>query len=278
MTTWHAPPDVLQRYAGGAVDDVTACSIEAHLERCAVCRGALADSVDPILLEAIWDGVVDRVDQPRAHLIERVLRGVGFDPGKARLVAATPGLRLAWLTAVALVTGLVVAACQATGSDGIFLAIAPLLPLAGVAAAFAPGVEPAGEVGAATPLFGFGLVLRRAELVLGTSFAILLLGALALPGLEARDAAWVLPALALSCTTVAIAGRAPVVPVASALGGAWLIGLNLLVRAGGNGSSSGLAECVAFTATGQILLGLAAAVAIVAVRLRNDLDLTQPGA
>jgi hypothetical protein len=276
MTTWHAPPDVLQRYAGGAVDDVTACSIEAHLEHCAACRGALAASADPVLLEAIWDGVVDRVDQPRAHVIERALRGFGFDPGTARLVAATPALRLAWLAAVGLVTGLVVLACQATGSDGLFLAIAPLLPLAGVAAAFAPGVEPAGEVGAATPLFGFGLVLRRAELVLGTSFAILLAGALALPGLEARDAAWVLPALALACATVAMAGRAPVVPVAAALGAAWLIGLSLLTIL--DGAPSGLAETVAFAATGQVLLGLAAAAAVGAVLLRKDLDLLELGA
>lgn len=276
MTTWHAPPEILRRYVGGAVDDVTACSLEAHLEQCAACRGALAASADPILLEAMWDGIIDRVDQPRPHLSERVLRWLGFDPGTARLVAATPGLRLAWLTAVALVVGLVVLACQETGSDGMYLAIAPLLPLAGVAAAFAPGVEPAGEIGAATPLFGFGLVLRRAVVVLSTSSAILLVGALALPGLEARDAGWVLPALALSCTTIALAGRAPVVPVAAALASAWLIGLNLLMLA--DGSGSGLAESVVFTAAGQIALGGAAATAIAAVLVRSDLDLIETGA
>lgn len=276
MTPWHAPPEILQRYADGAVDDVTACSLEAHLERCAVCRGALAASADPLLVEAIWDGVVDRVDQPRAHLSERILRRVGFDGGTARLVAATPALRLAWLTAVALVVALVVLACQETGSDAMFLAVAPLLPLAGVAAAFAPGTEPAGEIGAATPLFGFGLVLRRAELVLVTSFAILLVGALALPGLEARDVGWVLPALALSCTTIALAGRAPVAPVAGALASAWLIGLTVLAILDEPGAS--VADSVAFTAIGQVVLGLAAAVALGAVLVRSDLDLIEPGA
>ncbi len=276
MTTWHAPPETLQRYAAGAVDDITACSIEAHLERCAACRAAIAASADPLLVEAIWEGVADRVDQPRTHLTERILHWVGFEAGTARLVAATPALRLAWLAAVALVVGLVVLACQETRSDAMFLSIAPLLPLAGVAAAFAPGTEPAGEIGSATPLFGFGLVLRRAELVLATSFAILLVGALALPGLQARDAAWVLPALALSCTTVALAGRAPVVPMAAALGGAWLIGLSVLMLVDGPGS--GLAESVAFAATGQIVLGLAAAAALGAVLVRSDFDLIEPGA
>ena len=99
-----------------------------------------------------------------------MLGRVGFDEAAARLVAATPALRAAWLAAVALVVGVVVVACQAADSDGLFLAIAPLLPLAGVAAVFAPGTEPAGEIGSATPLMGFGLVVRRAELVLVTSF------------------------------------------------------------------------------------------------------------
>jgi len=276
MTTWHAPPDVLQRYATGDVDDVTACSLEAHLEQCAVCRSAMAASADPLLAEAMWDGIVDRVDQPRPQAIERILRRLGFDEGSARLTAATPALRVAWLAAVALVVGLVVLACQQTGSDATFLAIAPILPLAGVAAVFAPGVDPAGEIGSATPLFGFGLVLRRAEVVLVTSFATLLIGALALPGLDARDAGWVLPALALSCTTIAMVGRAPVVPLASILGGSWLVGVTVLTYLDGPGF--GVADTIAFDAPVQLSFGLALAAAIAVVLRRSDLDLIDLGA
>ena len=167
-------------------------------------------------------------------------------------------------------------ACQAAGTDGPFLVLAPLLPLAGVAAAFAPGVEPAGEIAGATPLFGFGLVLRRAELVLVTSFAVLLVGALALPGLEPRDAGWVLPALALSLTTIALAGRAPVLPVAATLASAWLVGLSVLMYL--DDASSALAESVAFTHTGQLVLGLVAMVSFVAVLMRSDLDVLETGA
>lgn len=276
MTTWHASHDVLQRYATGAIDDITACSIEAHLERCTVCRNAMAASADPILVEAMWDGIVDRVDRPRLGVIERVLHGIGLDESTARLVAATPGLRLAWMAALALIVGIVVLACAEMDSDATFLALAPILPLAGVAAAFAPGVDPAGEIGSATPLFGFGLVLRRSEAVLVTSFATLVVGALALPGFEPRDAGWVLPALALSFTTIAASGRFRVVPTASVLGGAWLFGINVLSYLDGHGT--GLAETAAFAASGQLMLGLAGVAALTAVLLRSDLDLIDPGA
>lgn len=276
MTIWHAPPDVLQRYASGSIDDITACSIEAHLERCAVCRDAMAASADPVLVEAMWDGIVDRVDQPHLQIIERVLRRIGLDEGAARLVAATPALRLAWIAAVAVIVGIVVLACEEMDSDATFLALAPILPLAGVAAAFASGIDPAGEIGAATPLFGFGLVLRRSEAVLVTSFAILVVGALALPGFEPRDAGWVLPALALSFTTIALSGRFPVVPTASVLGGAWLVGINVLSYLDGHGT--GLAETAAFAAVGQLMLGLTGVAALTVVLFRSDLDLIDPGA
>ena len=275
MTNWHAPADSLRRYAIGTVDDVTACSIEAHLERCALCRGVIATDADPVLMEAMWDGVEDRVDHPHLRVVERALRGVGLDEGSARLVAATPGLRLAWLAAVALIVGLVVLMCASADSDALFLAVAPLLPLLGVAAVFAPGVEPAGEIGAATPLFGFGLVLRRSEAVLVASFGMLILGALALPGLELRDAGWVLPALALSLTTIALSTRLAVVPIASVLGSAWITGLGVLSYL--DGRNLAVVDAAAFTVGGQIAFASAAAVAFTVIALRDDLSPIDPG-
>lgn len=274
MTTWHAPPDALERYATGDIDAVTACSIDAHLEHCAACREALAATADPLLLEAMWEGVIERVDQGHPAVVERVLRRIGLDEGTARLVAATPALRLAWMAAVAVIVGIVVLACGQADSDAPFLVLAPLLPLIGVAAAFA-AADPAGEIGMATPLFGLGLVLRRSEVVLVTSFGILLVGALALPGFETRDAGWVLPALAMSFSTIALAGRFPVVPTATVLGGGWIAavtGLSFL-----DGYGSGLADTVAFAAVGQLMFGLASAVALSAVLFRSHLDLVAPG-
>lgn len=275
MTTWHAPPDVLQRYATGAIDDVTACSIEAHLERCAVCRNAMAKSADPLLVDAMWDGIVDRVDQPRLQLIERVLRRIGLEEGTARLVAATPALRLAWMAAVVVIVAIVVLVCGEARSDAPFLALAPLLPLVGVAATFAPGADPAGEIGSATPLFGFGLVLRRSEAVLVTSFGILLVGSVALPGFELRDASWVLPALALSFATIALSGRFPVIPTASVLGGAWIVGISVLWYLDDHGS--GLAETAAFAAFGQLMFGIAGMTALAVVLLRSELSPIEQG-
>lgn len=276
MTTWHAPTEVLRHYATGGIDDVTACSIEAHLERCAACRGIIAADADPVLIEAMWDGLVDVVDRPHPGLVERALRRIGLDEGTSRLVAATPGLRVAWVAAVALIVGIVVLACQATDSGGAFLALAPILPMVGVAAAFAPGTDPAGEIGEASPLFGFGLVLRRAEAVLVTSIAILGAGALALPDLEPRDAGWILPALTLAFLTIAVSGRVPVIPAAGTLSAAWLLGLVLLPYL--DGRRPGVVEHVVFSASGQAVVAVTAAISLAAVLLRGDLSSIDRGA
>lgn len=276
MTAWHASPVDLHHYRLGTVDELAALSIEAHLERCALCRETIAESADPLLLESMWDRIADRVDQPAVGVVERLLCRIGLEPGTARLVAATPALRLAWIAAVALVVGVVTVGCIQWDSDGPFLALAPLLPLAGVAAAFAPGTDPAGEVGLATPLFGFGLVLRRAEVVLASSFAVLLLGALALPGLDGRDAGWVLPALALSSAAVALSWRFSVVSVAAVLGSTWVTAVSVLAYRGAAGV--GVAETVLFSAAGQLAFALAFAVAVVATCLHPDVYPTQRGA
>ena len=272
MTTWHAPPDVLQRYAGGAVDDVTACSIEAHLERCAVCRGALADCRRPDPPRSdLGRGRRPRRPAPRPRSIERVLaRGRVRSEARRAWWPPRPRLRLAWLAAVALVVGLVVAACQATGSDGIFLAIAPA-PAAGRRRGRLRPRRRARRRGRGgdTPV-RVRLVLRRAELVLVTSFAILAARCPRPP--RARGRATPPGCCRPSPSSLhhrrhrrSSSGRARGVGARAAAGSSVL---NLLVRAGGDGSCfepRRHASCSPRPA--RSLLGLAAAAAIVAVLL-----------
>lgn len=203
---WHAPPSLLARFAGepAALDDVTASSIEGHLVACSACRAQVASATPPSAVTASWDLVADRIDRPRRSLPEWVLRRMGFRSGLARLVGATPALQLAGLAAV---IGVAVAAAllsRSVDAGGPFLVLAPLVPLAAVAATFAPAADPAGETGVATPLHGAGLALRRAAFVVGTSFAVLGLAALGVPGVGLEGAAWVLPALALALSSLAL--------------------------------------------------------------------------
>ena len=73
-----------------------------------------------------------------------------------------------------------VAASRSVDDSRPFLALAPLVPLAGVAVSFGPAPDPAGEAGLATPMHGAGLVLRRPIAVLATSLIVLVAGTLAL--------------------------------------------------------------------------------------------------
>ena len=130
---------------------------------------------------------------------------LGVPEHLARLLGATPALRASWLLGCALV--LAFAAWAATRrADGlvVFLMLAPLLPVAGVAAAFGPDVDPSYEIGLAAPMRSFGLLLLRALAVLVTTTVMAGIAALALPGLQPSAAAWLLPSLGLTLASIAL--------------------------------------------------------------------------
>lgn len=259
--TWHAGRDVLARFANdpGAVDDATAASLESHLVACAQCRADVARLADPALAAASWDAVVDRIDRPRASLLERVLQLLGMRSGLARLAAATPGLRLSGVTAVAGLTAAAVAAARTVDAGGPFLLIAPLVPLAAVALTFAAATDPGGEAGVATPVHGTGLAMRRAAAVLLLTFAVLGLGALALPELGSAPLAWALPAAALAVGSLALGTWVRLEVAIGGLAATWVLGVGLLrVR---EGLHRPFDEIPLFTTTGQ---GLALAVTVAA--------------
>jgi hypothetical protein len=212
MTTWHADTALLAHYAADELDDARAYSVEAHLIACETCRTALAPAVDAARLDAMWAEVADRVDAPNPGIVERGLVWLGVKEHAARLLAATPSLRLSWLAAEALVLGFTVfsAGIAAGGPDAdvatlVFLVMAAVLPVAGVAVAFGPTVDPTYEIGTAAPMRGYRLLLVRATAVLVTSLALTSAAALALPGLGWTAAAWLLPSLGLTLGTLALA-------------------------------------------------------------------------
>jgi hypothetical protein len=210
-TTWHAEDDLLARYAAWALDDARAFSLEAHLLSCAACRESLADTTDATRLEHMWSGVVEIIDAPRPGVVERGLLRLGVRDHVARVLAATPSLRLSWFAAEAVALGFAVGAARAAAGGPraeiallLFLVVAALLPVAGVAVSFGPGMDPTYEVGVAAPLRGSRLFLLRAIAVLTTSTVFAAVAALALPGLDWTAAAWLLPSLGLSLATLTL--------------------------------------------------------------------------
>lgn len=221
--SWHVDPDTLDRYGAALLDPVSAWSVEAHLLACDRCRATVAAVVDGSRLDAVWAGIVEEIDAPAPGPIERLLLRLGVEDSTARLLAATPSLQASWLAAVALaLTFAVVAAQQGHRGLLLFLSLAPLLPLAGVAAAYGPAVDPTHELTVAAPTSTFWLLLVRSVSVITATSALVGVAALALPGLHLTAAAWLLPALGLSLTALALSSVLNPVVAACGCGVTWL--------------------------------------------------------
>src|SRR5439155_2321493 len=192
---WHADHEIVTRYADGDLDEARAFSLEAHLLSCGDCRALLSPLADRGAIERTWMEIEEAVDAPRPGPVERVLLRLGLTDHVSRLLAATPSLRVSWLGAVAVALGFAALAAQGDHAGlVVFLAMSPLVPVAGVAAAFGPGVDPTYEIGVAAPVRSFRLLLIRSTAVLAASLVLIGLVALALPRLDWTAAAWLLPA------------------------------------------------------------------------------------
>ncbi|CAN5650988.1 hypothetical protein BH24ACT26_BH24ACT26_06820 [soil metagenome] len=223
--TWHVEPKMLEAYADNAIGDAHAYSAEAHLLSCEVCRERLAAFVSPDRLQAMWTEIHDVVVNPHSGVIERLLLRIGVKDHVARLVAATPSLRLSWLAAVALTLSFAIISAHVNARGFLlFLIVAPMLPLAGVAVAYGPGVDPTYEIGLAAPIRSFHLLLIRASAVLTSSSSIALVAALALPQRNWAVVAWLLPSLGLTVTSLALSTVIHPLRAAAAVAVLWLAG------------------------------------------------------
>jgi hypothetical protein len=255
--SWHADQPLLREYAAGALDEVRSLSLEAHLLACEPCRLELADLADRPRLDAVWAGVTASVEQPKRTVVERVLVRIGVPEHLARLVAATPSLSGAWMAGAALcLVFAVVAANVGNWGSLVFLALAPLLPVAGVAVAYGPWLDPLYEVSLAAPMSSFALLLLRASAILASTLVLAGAAALTLPGPWWVAAAWLLPALALTLAALALGSYLPQAIAACVVGVAWIAVVAL----------APVVELAAFRLGGQaasIAVGLLAAAVLV---------------
>jgi hypothetical protein len=273
MTGWHVDEDTLARYARGRGRLSVDASVETHLLSCGRCRARLAPAVELGRLERLWGDVVERVDAPRPGLVERLLRLAGMSENTARLLAATPTLSASWLLAMVVALAFAVAAASASGADErgtlLFLVFAPILPVAGVAAAFHRGLDPAYEIGLAAPYSQFRLLLLRSAAVTAVTCAAALVAGLLLPERGLTAAAWLLPALALTSLTLVLARRVDVVGAAVGIAAVWAVAVvSSQVRVG---------EFAAFGATGQLACLAVAVVSVVVLVADRDRYATRLG-
>lgn len=177
-------------------------------------------------LAANLDAVLGEIGAPRRSWFERALIGARVPEPTARLVAATPVLRVAWLAAVTVVVLFAASAgSESWGADDrtvILLAVAPLVPVVSVALAYGPHIDRAYEVTLAAPLSGLRLVLLPTAAVLTGSFAVSAVGALVAPGPALLRLAWLGPSIATTACTLVVGSRLGMRRAASIVGTVWL--------------------------------------------------------
>jgi Putative zinc-finger len=229
---WHADGALLAAYHDQRLDAAARWSVEAHLTSCAACRLQARALVDEARLRRLRAALIEEVEAPRPGMVERLLLRLGVADHTARLLAATPALRGSWLLAVATVLGFAVLAARlGSGQDAdlAFLFVAPLLPLAGIAVAYGPGVDPTYEIGLAAPLGSFRLLLLRAAAVLGTATLLAAAASLALPQLGPGAAGWLLPSLGLTASSLALATTVAPLRAIGITAGAWVLAVVVTV-------------------------------------------------
>jgi hypothetical protein len=270
-TTWHADRELLAGYVAGMLGRTRAASVEAHLVTCASCRAAVAPLAGTDRLARNLAVITERVDQPRLHVIERLLQRVGVPERISRVLMVTPSARGAWLAAVA--AALVVAAVADLGGASeraafAFLVAAPLLPLAGVTAAFSTRSDPVRELILAAPTSGFEVLLMRALAVLAPTIALAAVASALVPEPGWESVLWLVPSFGLATATLALGRWFPLRWAAWALGGVWVTAAVMSVR--GAPSAELIEGYAAFRLTGQLVLVAVALVAGTVVVLRRD--------
>jgi hypothetical protein len=203
--TWHADDELLALYVRGDAGALRGTSLEQHLTRCADCRARIAAHVEPDPLELVWGRIREQAQAPQPTRIERMLTRLGVSEPDALLVAVAPSLRASWMFGMAITLSFVCLAAAYGGERGLafFLIVAPLVPVAGVAFAYGPDVDPAYEVGSAAPYAAARLLLLRTAAVLASSLPVGLAAALLLPALSWTALSWLLPALAFTAMLLA---------------------------------------------------------------------------
>jgi hypothetical protein len=273
-TTWHADRELLAGYVAGTTGRARTASVEAHLLTCASCRAAVAPLVASDRLARNLDVITERVDQPRANVIEQLLRRVGVPDRIGRVLTVTPSALGAWLTAIVvavLVAGIVDLRGGSDRASFLVLVAAPLLPLTGIAAVFSTRGDPARELVVAAPTSGFEVLLIRALAVLAPAIVFAAVAAALVPERGWDPVLWLVPSFALTATTLALGSWFPVRWVAWALGGIWVAAAAISIR--GVPSADLVDHFIAFRAAGQlVLVAVALAASAVVVLRRHAFD------
>jgi len=269
--TWHPDRGLLAGYVAGASGRAQAASVEAHLVTCASCRAAMVPLADPDRLALNLAAIIERVDQPRRHPIERLMGRLGVPGHIARVLAVSPSERAPWFGGIAVALLVAVAADLFSASERTvfaFLVAAPLLPLMGVTAAITFRRDPLHELVVAVPTPGFKLFLMRALAVLIPTVAVAAGASALVPGQGWEPVLWLLPWFGLIATTLALGSWFSIRAVAWTLGALWVLAATITMQ--GAPSATLVQSHAAFRPVGQLTLLAVSLLAGAVVAVRRD--------
>ncbi|MFI6285455.1 zf-HC2 domain-containing protein [Streptomyces sp. NPDC051018] len=270
---WHVGERLAARYTGGSATEPEAWSLEKHIESCGPCaarvsaaagRGPAAPVLGLVRTAVLAQAAASAQDvsPTRSARAKQAVRAVRALPAvqavrgalavrprpfpartapvgwTARAVwAAGPALRGPWFAGVLLVVAGALFLAYGTGfgeARPLLLALAPVLPLAGVALSYGPYADPMYEITATAPSGGLRLLLTRTAAVLAVSVPLLTAAGALLPPVSRvtgggppgvpvlSPGAWLLPGLALTVAALALGSYIGLRLAASALACGWL--------------------------------------------------------
>jgi hypothetical protein len=198
--TWHVRAETLSRWVSGRITATTAASVEQHLTKCAGCRSRVAAAAGdqvPLDFDRVWTGIADRIEPPSMRPLGRLMNSLGMSESDAILLGAASAFTVSWVAATATVVALTFAMSIVAPVSAlpIYLLLAPLVPMAGVAVAYGEEVDPSYELSVAAPCPQLRLLLLRALAVVVTSVPLTALAGVALSPWWVA-VAWLAPGLA----------------------------------------------------------------------------------
>lgn len=231
---WHLDVPTVELYLEGNAVPLVGASVESHLMRCVDCRLLLGTvtSADPH--ERDWQEIRSRIEGPAPSVVEHGLGWLGVSAESARLLTAVPAFRGAWLLGMLAAILFAGAAALFAGDYGVglFLIVAPLAPVAGVASAFGGDADPCHELVTVTPYPAIRMLLLRTGGVLLTAIPLAVLAGVALPGPDWLGVAWLTPAAAGVLVTLVLAPTLGTTVPTATLGACWSVGVLYATRFG----------------------------------------------
>jgi hypothetical protein len=222
-------------------------------------------NIDQARLAANWRAITAELDAPRPVRVERMLLALRLPPHVVRMIVATPALRRSWYLSILAVVLVGLGGAEPDRPDSLFalLVLAPMLPVLGVAMAYGTTADPSHEIQLATPTRGLRVIAIRATTVLVVS--IVIVGSLSLlsPAARPMAAAWLLPALAVTSSSLAMMTLRPPRQATLIVAVAWFAAV-ITAQVGGDD------QLAAFRAGGQIVSFAVAIVACIVIITRRN--------